>query len=318
MKKGCSMKIPIWSLPTIVLVLWALNRYPAAGAEDSKKTKTGSPMSVKEEVPSQEDQDKVETSLKDLFKREYASKKPAVQLALALKLYRQGLETTDNPAERFVLFREARDLAVKTLQPEAALGAIDALGQSFAVNALKMKVAALHKIGKAARSAAARRLVVEAAILVVDEAVASDHYEAAGRLSELAQDMAAKIKTKSLTTLVEEHAEELAKLRNDFPAVQATRTKLKADPDDPKANLKVGRYQCLVQGTWEGGLAHLAKGGDAKLKKLAEVLAGPPVKPAEFVAAGNLVWDWSEREEGSARRKLRKQARVLYWQALPA
>src|SRR5262249_52384846 len=106
-------------------------------------------------------------------------------------------------------FSRKRDLAVKALRPEMALGAIDALGQTFAVKALDMKVAALTKIGKAARTSTARRLVVEAAILVVDEAVASDHYQAAGRLSELAQEMAAQIKSKTLTALVKDHAREL-------------------------------------------------------------------------------------------------------------
>jgi hypothetical protein len=311
------MKISVWFLPMTVLTILIVDTFPAAGAEDSNPAKAKSQDAVKEEVPSQEDQDKVEASLKELFPREYASKKASLRLALALNFYRKGIETTDNPPERFVLFREARDLAIKALQPEVALGAIEALDQGFRVKALEMKTAALEKIGTAARTSGARRLVVEAAILVVDEAVAADNYQAAGRLSKLAQEMANKIKSKSLTTLVEAHAEELSKLRKDFPAVQAAREKLKSAPDDPKANLKVGKYECLVQGNWQTGLARLAKGSDEKLKKMAEALANKPAKPEELVAAGNHVWDWAEREEDSAKRKLQERARAWYWQALP-
>src|SRR5262249_2429278 len=68
---------------------------------------------------------KVEAALKDLYKADYAKKRPADRLALSVKLYRQGMENTDNPAERFVMLREASSLAAEALNPEMALAALE-------------------------------------------------------------------------------------------------------------------------------------------------------------------------------------------------
>ena len=46
--------------------------------------------------------------------------------------------------------------------------------------------------------------------------------------------------------------------------------KLKTNPDDPQANLALGRYRCFAKGDWEAGLPLLAKSGDAALASLAK------------------------------------------------
>ena len=52
--------------------------------------------------------------VRDIFKADYASAKLApAKLKLSKKLLEQGIETRDDPAARYVLFLEARDLAVE-------------------------------------------------------------------------------------------------------------------------------------------------------------------------------------------------------------
>jgi hypothetical protein len=72
--------------------------------------------------------------IKDLFKAEYAKKHPAEQLDLARKLLQSGIETTDDSTVKWVLLREARDLAVAAGDPEIAVKSADETGKAFAVD----------------------------------------------------------------------------------------------------------------------------------------------------------------------------------------
>ena len=70
--------------------------------------------------------------IKDLFKAEYAKKLPAEQADLARKLLQSGLETSDDPATKWVLFREARDLAIAGGDAETAFKAADETARAAA------------------------------------------------------------------------------------------------------------------------------------------------------------------------------------------
>ena len=45
---------------------------------------------------------------------------------------------------------------------------------------------------------------------------------------------------------------------------------LEGKPDDPEANLMVGKYLCFTKGDWEKGLPLLTKSENSRLKLLAE------------------------------------------------
>lgn len=53
-------------------------------------------------------------------------------------------------------------------------------------------------------------------------------------------------------------------------AVKKAEVKLEASPDDPAANLVVGRYLVFDRGDWEKGLPHLVKASDKVLAGLAQ------------------------------------------------
>lgn len=53
-------------------------------------------------------------------------------------------------------------------------------------------------------------------------------------------------------------------------AVKKAELKLAEKPDDPEANLTLGKYLAFVKGDWEGAIPHLSMGSDAILKAAAE------------------------------------------------
>src|SRR5437588_9574851 len=97
----------------------ALVRAPsAAGPESGQK---------KAPIPSEADQARARTLIQELYGEEYAKarKDPVALASLARALLQEGRDTTDDPAGRYVLFREARDLAAQGGDPATALQAVD-------------------------------------------------------------------------------------------------------------------------------------------------------------------------------------------------
>src|SRR5262249_51216620 len=82
-------------------------------------------------VPPAGDRAKAEAVVKQLFKSEYAKTKVAERLALAAKLLEQGTGTKDDLAARYVLFREASDIAARAGDPVLAMRALDELTAQF-------------------------------------------------------------------------------------------------------------------------------------------------------------------------------------------
>ena len=86
---------------------------------------------------------------------------------------------------------------------------------------------------------------------------------------------------------------------------EATAT-LKEKPDDPEANLALGKYRCFNRGDWDKGLPMLAKGDDGKLKALAEKDIAGAASAKEQAKLADAWWNVS-------------RGRAIYWyeQALP-
>src|SRR5438552_2416218 len=82
-------------------------------------------------VPDSETQKEKEKLIRGIFKEEFAKSTAADKLSLSKKLFQQGVETKDDPPTRFVLFREARDLAAEAGDPGLSLKAIDQLAAGY-------------------------------------------------------------------------------------------------------------------------------------------------------------------------------------------
>src|SRR6185436_8209289 len=79
---------------------------------------------------------------------------------------------------------------------------------------------------------------------------------------------------------------------------------LESMPDDPAANLAVGKWYCLQIGDWKKGISQLAKSGDAKL-----AAAAAAERDAKLLEAADA---WSTIAEGlSGGEKLAVQRHAL-------
>ena len=86
----------------------------------------------------------------------------------------------------------------------------------------------------------------------------------------LARQVSQRKEGKEYRPLVSALQAEIAKVSAHRQEVVGAAAALVSNPDDPEANRAMGEYYCLAKGDWEHGLACLAKGSDAQVRKLAE------------------------------------------------
>ncbi|HEV3236091.1 MAG TPA: hypothetical protein VGZ25_03825, partial [Gemmataceae bacterium] len=79
---------------------------------------------VKMKVPDSAAQTKATATIQAAYKADYAKTKPEDKLNLAAKFLQPGRENRKDPAEWFVMLREARDLSVQAGRPRLAVEAV--------------------------------------------------------------------------------------------------------------------------------------------------------------------------------------------------
>ncbi len=251
--------------------------------------------------------------VRDLFKADYASAKLApAKLKLSRKLLEQGIETRDNPAARYVLFIEARDLAVDAGDARAALGVVDEIATRYlAVGALDLKAQALEKISKGPRTPGVERGLALSSLELAETALRVGNYPVAKKAAVLGDAIADRAKARHLAAWARYLGRQTADQEKELVAVKAAQAVLQQIRTDPDASLTAGRFRALLKGEWEAGCALIKNGADPVLKALAETELSQPADPSEQSALGD-GW-FAAAEKLSPPFKAPAQARAVYW-----
>src|SRR5262249_33716111 len=146
---------------------------------------------------------------------------------------------------------------------------------------LSLKVSALSSAARATNDRDANKVLVEVALKVVDEALEGDDFKAASQLLVLAGAAAKKTQSVALSTKVAARNKEVLALTKVHEKVKSASEALRQQPEDPGANLVMGKYVCFDKGDWGKGLPLLVKGSDGQLQALAEKDLAKPTDSAE-------------------------------------
>jgi hypothetical protein len=99
--------------------------------------------------------------------------------------------------------------------------------------------------------------------------------------------------------------------------VKKLEERLAKDPDDPAANLAMGKYLAFEKGEWEKGLSHLARGSDKPLAEVAQKeIAGAEDAPAKIALADE--WIKVSPKHPKNRQAIHDHATSWYAQAWKA
>lgn len=102
----------------------------------------------------------------------------------------------------------------------------------------------------------------------------------------------------------------------DKKKLDAARAAVEKAPDDPKANLDLGRILCLFMGEWTEGLPFLAKGGDKSFAPIAEKDLQPRATVEDSLAMAD-EWLKVEKAQKQYAARLRERALFHYAEAWP-
>jgi hypothetical protein len=240
----------------------------------------------------------LETEVRSPFPEVYAGESPAEMASLARKFLELAGRTEGAPERRFVLLREARDLASRAGDAALALAAVDAMAVRFEIEPLDMKAETLGAIAAATHESGLLTELAEHFLVLTHEGAAADDHAAAARLARQAEGLARRSGSTELSAEVRFTASEITHLQRLHSLERKARKKLLSSPDDPAANLAVGRYLSLGRGDLEGALPHLARsGGGGALALLAQADLGAPEPAAERADLADRWWGLAAREE---------------------
>lgn len=311
------MRIRHHGVPVFVLVLTTLVRPAAARAQVAFDAP--SPPSTRIPEPDPAAQKEAEKLIREIHKADYVRRSPQDLRDLARSLLREGLETKDDPAARFVLLREARELAAQGGDAVTAVAAVEEAAKTFAVDAVVLKAAALASAARAARGPNAAKDLAEACLEAADEAAAADRYDLAESLAGRAEAAAKTSQDAALLDRARDGSREVAEAHREYQVFRAAEKTLESKPDDPAACLAVGKFHCFVKDDWAQGLPALARGGDPGLRAAAERETARPADPPSHVAAADAWWDLAEQERNPQwKSRFQNRARHWYEKALPA
>jgi len=186
-------------------------------------------------VPPAADQEQARKLIREVHKPEYdAAKTPAQRSALAKKMLGEAAKSGDDPAGCYVLYCTARDVAVQAGDVETALAAVDQLAAVFKVDALPMKEEVLQSLGKPPATPEQLVLVAEQAFVLVEEAVAADNYEAAGRLGDLALAAARRTRNVEAVRQITARNTQVAAMAREYAQVKEAMVTLDQKLTDPR------------------------------------------------------------------------------------
>lgn len=256
-----------------------------------------------------------EKLVREAFGDTRAKRGQAERLALAQKLLEQAGEAAhDDPATRYVLLRDARDLAAAAGDVAVAMSAAEEMVAAFRVKRAETKLAALPPAGKANDAAELARVLVA----ISNDGIAEEDWAAATKAASMAAVAAGRVREdKALALRARAQPGVVTRGKKLAAAAADARKKLDADPDDPKANLLLGRYLCFSRGDWPAGVAHLAKSADPALKDVARRELSAPEDAAEMGALADAWWAAAEAAPKDDAGPMRVRAASWYRLALP-
>lgn len=255
---------------------------------------------------------------KEVYGEEFAqAKTPAQKKALAEKLLQKAEATRSDPPAHCVLLKLARDIAARAGEVELAFRAIHEMEETYSIDGYPLRVDAMQKAVKAVRSPKQHQALVDAALKLMEDALARDDFEGAALLGEAGLASCRQLKDVPLLKKVNARVKEVAEVAAAHEEVKAAMSALDKEPTDPAANLSVGKYFCFAKGDWEKGIPMLALGGDENLKALAVRELGEPAEADEQSALGDAWWERAEAATGIAQKHLRTHAAHWYRLAAP-
>lgn len=279
---------------------------------------TGPAGSARASVPDASSQAAMQKLVHELYARQYGDSAAASRTKLANMLLDQAGRTHSDATARFVLLKEAADLACAANDADTAIRAIDLLAGDFDIEPFDLKIAALRRIVLAVSASNQARRAVEQCLDLAEEAMLRQHDAAAESLLGLAQNAANKSNQVNVALKVRQRQKEFTALRQEQGEFQAAQVRLRAGQASAADRLVIGKMLCFLIGDWKNGLGLLADGQDADLSKIAGMeLRAVPGNAMVCMGVANAWWEVAQHQPRMQKKQVLRHAAQWYRQARP-
>ena len=298
----------------------ASSQGPAATpAEATGPSGTPTPdATVRVAVPAKDEQGRAAEQLREIFKRQYAdATTPEGQLALAALLRNEASKLGDDPVAKFVMLKEAYDNALGGGDYGMAEDAARELCAAFDVDLNNVVVHLLSTAAKAARTNEARQDIAVKAVKFIEAFTAIERFDDALALAAAAESLAGRLRDTELRRQIASARDNAKTKKQAWEVMQKASECLKTDPDDPAANLIMGKHLCWTKDDWTHGLPMIAKGSDPELAAAAGMDLAGAAEAAKQVEVGDAWWALAENKQGEERNAMMLRAGFWYRQAEP-
>jgi len=252
--------------------------------------------------------------MKEVYAEQIVDRSAAARQKLAEALLFQADKSASTPVDQFVLLAAAIDAGVDAGNLPLAFKAADRMAEAYEVDVLALKADTLGKINAKSVLPESAGANVESGLGLISQLMAVDDYAAGARLCATIQTLTGG--DADLRAHVLQKQREVGAARDAHERVARDMKKLEALPEDPAANLAVGKYFCFVKGDWARGLPMLGKGSDAAIKALAaQELAGLAADDA-IIRVADGWWDTAGKQDVVSRAGIMNHAAGLYSQAV--
>jgi hypothetical protein len=269
------------------------------------------------EVPPAADQARSRKLLREVFAADMTDASAAGRRTLVPKLLKAASDSNGVPADQFVLLAAAFEAGTEAGDMVLCGQVADSMAAAFKVDPLQLRFRAASRMPLRGDSQATCDANAAAALELIDQLLAIDDFAAAARMIGALQairELDAPTKDRVRLT-----ARQIDSARTEFDALAKPRIQLQAAPDDPAANLAVGRYLCFSRNEWEKGLLMLQKASDPTLKALAAQDRADPSTAPEQENIARQWWDLSIKEPSRpVQQAMRRRAAFWYARAIPS
>jgi hypothetical protein len=255
--------------------------------------------------------------VREMYGLPVASPTPANVSVVSAKMAADALAMVDDPAGRYVLLDESRQLSLSVGDVAGAFRSTRLLCTTYEVDVATTEAASVKALATRPLDDGARELAADWGFGAADRAATAGDRGAADEILRHVQEIARPSKDADLRAMVKVRAADFTGRLASLAEVDAARTALRADGDDRAAHTKVGRHLCFVSGDWAAGLAHLAKGDDAALATIAAADVATGTEPARQVDTANAWWNYGKTADRPAKAAAIARATHWYKSALP-
>jgi len=283
----------------------------AAGAQPPPSQTPAVAADARRPVPSHSDQAQAQNVLQQKYRKELADANRPETRSLLARTFMNEADQESDPALRYVLRTEARDLAVSAGDPFLAVQIGESIAAEFQRDVWQVHVETLGEVRKS-KSAIAREPALTVLQSLVRSAIREDRYEAAKALAEIGEGIAQEARDLVLRDAFKQASEQAQSLATAYRAIQGALAAVQSNGDDPAANETVGRFYSLVKQDWQTGLPYLAKAEHAVLRSAARNDLATPTSPMAQLRIADDWWAYAESLEEADKAAVRRRAGYWY------